>query len=349
MDPTTFRLKQGAASNTYNIPLAQPTGIGKRVSFSPTGSQLVLVHDSYPYCTAYTWSAGSFVAKLSDPATVIDSASSNSLGTALSISPSGNQIVVSTNNSCKRYNWSATGFGSTLSIPAAHGTGVSDAIFSNSGSHLAIFDGASPYIYVYPMTGTSMGAKVADPAVVPFPSSAGSRVAFSPADDYIAFTTNPSPYVSVYPWNGSFGAKVADPATISSSGPNGIVFSPDGLYLAYTTTTSPYIHVYNWNGSFGAKVSNPATLPATLAYSVKFSKAGDFIAISSDSLPGLSVYSWNSGVFGARITPTSSAHSGRDLDFSPTGSHIAVATSSSPYLFVYPFNGTTLPTRIIPI
>ena len=48
---------------------------------------------------------------------------------------------------------------------------------------------------------------------------------FAFAGDHIAVAHSNSPYVSVYPWTGSFGTKVADPATLPAGNGWDVVFT----------------------------------------------------------------------------------------------------------------------------
>lgn len=239
------------------------------------------------------------------------------------------------------------GFGNRYPTPgtvvATTHTGVR---FAPNGSAIAAAHQSSPYISVWPLSGTSAGygTKFSNPATLP--TSTGNDVAWHPEMSAIAVAHASSPFVSVYPWSISgFGAKYANPGTLPANTGQGVAFSPAGNAIAVAVSTTPFIDVYAWNSStgFGSRYSNPATLPAGNAARVVFSPAGDAIAIAHQNSPYLTVYPWNSSTgFGVKYSnpATLPTNNCRDIAFSPDGTAIAVAHAASPYVTVYPWSSS---------
>jgi hypothetical protein len=69
----------------------------------------------------------------------------------------------------------------------------------------------SPYITVYPWSGSGFGTKFANSGTA-IPDN-GNGVAFSPSDDAIATAHDASPFVTAYRWsNSGFGTKYNNPS-----------------------------------------------------------------------------------------------------------------------------------------
>ena len=95
---------------------------------------------------------------------------------------------------------------------------------ATTGNYLAVARTISPYISVYPWSGSGFGTKFSNPATLP--ASTGYGVAFSPAGDTIAVAHDTTPFISVYPWSGSgFGTKFSNPATLPTGRGNGVKFA----------------------------------------------------------------------------------------------------------------------------
>jgi WD40 repeat protein len=179
-------------------------------------------------------------------------------------------VAVSNSNSpfINAYAWtSGSGFGTKFANPATlpaggpqSGTPKSIA-FSPAGDAVAIAHTTTPFVTVYPWSGSGFGTKFANPATLPV--SNGFGVAFSPAGDAIAVINGGSPAITVYPWSGAgFGTKYANPGTLPTAAVS-LVFSPNGDTLAIADAGSPFIRAYPWNSAtgFGTIYPNPATLP----------------------------------------------------------------------------------------
>jgi hypothetical protein len=147
---------------------------------------------------------------------------------------------------------------------------VEDKNLITSNQALAVAHSTTPYISVYPWSGSGFGTKFANPATLP--TGTGFGVAFTAAGDAIAVAHDNSPFISVYPWSGSgFGTKFANPATLPTGTGNDVAFTAAGDAIAVAHSITPSISVYPWSGSgFGTKFANPATLPTSTAYGVAF-------------------------------------------------------------------------------
>jgi hypothetical protein len=88
---------------------------------------------------------------------------------------------------------------------------------------IAVAHQTSPFITVYPWSGSGFGTKFADPGTLP--ASTGNSVAFTPAGDVVAVAHATTPFITAYPWSGSgFGTKFADPGTSPTGTGNGVTF-----------------------------------------------------------------------------------------------------------------------------
>ena len=91
---------------------------------------------------------------------------------------------------------------------------------SGVARYIAVAHGTTPFISVYPWSGSGFGTKFSNPATRP--AGEGNSVAFSVDGDAIAVAHATTPFVSVYPWDVStgFGTKFSNPATLPAG--NGI-------------------------------------------------------------------------------------------------------------------------------
>ncbi len=201
---------------------------------------------------------------------------------------------------------------------------------------LAVVFISSPYVIVYPWTG-SFGVKYSDPATLPGGPSYG--VAFSHAGDAIAVAHSLTPAITVYPWSAGFGAKYSNPATLPGGAGLGVDFRPGDDAIAVVSNNTPYIDVYAWSAGFGTKYSDPATLPPDVSRGVSWSPSGDAIAVAHDSSPYISVYPWNAG-FGAKYSDPATLLSGNGtgVKFSPSGTSIGISNIGDPSVSIYPWS-----------
>jgi hypothetical protein len=267
------------------------------VAFSPSGDVIAISSFNAPYLVAYSWSSSTgFGTKYANPASPPTGSVSG-----IAFSPSNDAIAADFYNfSFSAYQWNtSTGFGARFTTTglASGGYTGSNVAFSPQGNQIAGFGSSSPYIYVYPWSGSGFGTKYANPSTLPNggTSPSGGGVAFSPSGDALAAAHDSTPYITVYPWSPSgFGTKYSNPATLPTGIGTGVAFSPAGNAIAVAHGTSPFISAYPWSTSgFGTKYSNPATLPTGNSNSVAFSPSGNAIAVGHDTSPYITVYPWS--------------------------------------------------------
>lgn len=231
------------------------------------------------------------------------------------------------------------GFTTKVADPGTLPAGAANRLaFSPDGAWLAVVHATSPFITVYPWTGSGFGTKVADPGTA-LPGQ-GQSVTWSPDMAYIAIGHDNSPFVTVYNWSGSgFGTKVTNPATLPTSACWGVAFSPDGTWLAVAHNSAPRTTVWPWSAGFGTKVANPGTAMSGFTTDVQFSPDGTVILFGDFSSPYVHAYAWSSG-FGSKFAnPTTLPLSGFRARFSPDGLWVVVAeNSSTPRAVVYPWS-----------
>lgn len=285
-------------------------GNASAVAYSLDGGFIAVAHSTSPFITVCPWTSSGFVTKVSDPATL-----PASRPTALAFAPDSSSLATAVGTLVRVYAWSSSGFGAALDTVSPGGN-VLGVTYSPNGDYIAVAHSSSPYVSIYPWSGTAFSAKVSDPATLP--TGAGYAVAFSPAANAVVVAHASSPYVSAYPWSGgAFGSKYSNPATLPAYDSYAVTFSPDGNYVAVTGAIgasgpfppTDYFSVYPWSAGFGTKVSSPeqATSAGT---GVAFSPRGDFIAFTYQSTGGVSVYPWSAGTFGAKCTAPAVAPTG---------------------------------------
>lgn len=201
-------------------------------------------------------------------------------GQGVSFSPDGSAIAVahSVVPYISAYPWSGGGFGTRFSNPATFPTGQgTDVTFSPDGSAVALTSATTPFIFAYPWSGSGFGTKYTNPASLPVDT--GSGVAFSPDGSSLAMSlshvSSPFTGVTLYPWSSSgFGAKYANPSTVTTGRGNDVAFSTTGFDIAVAHDTTPFISVWPRvsGGGFGTKYANPATLPTGNASGVAFGR-----------------------------------------------------------------------------
>jgi hypothetical protein len=179
----------------YSNPATLPASTSNGVSFSNTGDNIAVAHNSSPYITAYPWDNAtiSFGTKYSDPATLPPNT-----GRGVTFSPDDSTIAVahSTTPYVSVYPWS-NGFGTKYSDPSTLPTNIGRGIsFSSSGNSVAVAHSTTPYVSVYPWS-NGFGTKYADPATLP--SGQGNGVAFNSLTGAIAIAHSTTPYISTYP------------------------------------------------------------------------------------------------------------------------------------------------------
>ena len=162
---------------------------------------------------------------------------------------------------------------------------------------------------------------------------------------------NVSPYITAYPFDGGFGAKYTNPASIPTATggqANSVTFNTAGNLVAVAYSGSPHVSVYNWTAGvgFGSVFSQPATLPTGDGMGVDFNTASNYITISHTTAPYISTYNWSGG-FGSKVANPSTGltSTGNSVAFSPTNNLIVVAMDLTPFVAAYPFSGGSYGTR----
>ena len=159
----------------YTNPATLPTGNGLSVAFHPAANAVIVGHSTAPYVTAYPWSASGFGTKYTNPVlSVFD-------GTGVAFSPAGDAVISTTGLGINLYawRWSSAGFGSLYSAPTTLPTGAASGVaFSPTADAIAVAHATSPFMSVYPWSGsTGYGTKYADPFTLP--TSSGNGAAFN--------------------------------------------------------------------------------------------------------------------------------------------------------------------------
>jgi WD40 repeat protein len=246
--------------------------------------------------------SGGFGARITDPVSYLPGFPSD-----IKFSPNGESLAVAATTSVVVYAWSSSGFGAVLG-DVTPGGNVLGVTYSPNGDYIAVAHSSSPYVSIYPWSGTAFSAKVSDPATTP--TGSGYAVAFSPAANAVVVAHATTPYLSAYPWSGgAFGTKYSDPASLPAYNSYAAAFSPDGNYVAVTGgigLTGPfsptdYFSVYPWSAGFGTRISAPEQSTGS-GNGVAFSPDGAFIAFTRPSVGGISVYPWSAGTFGTKCT-----------------------------------------------
>lgn len=239
--------------------------------------------------------------------------------------------------------------GSTNGCPAIH----------PDGTYLAVPLNASPYMAVYPMTGTTIGTKLADPSTLP--QGNATSIAFSPNGNWLAMSrnggTNP---VEIYAFDkvaGTIGARSANPSTAWTNATTELDWHPSGNWILTSLgSTSPYVSIRGFNATSGviasAPISNPSTLPTSGGtwYQAKFSPSGKHVAMGGNISPYLEMWSFDAtaGAWGAKFSNPATLPTGQSSgvvlldDFVVTQNQNA-ATSA---LEGYPYTASAFGTKV---
>jgi hypothetical protein len=249
----------------YADPSPAPTA-NKRVAQFVDSTGLLVAGSGGEAFRTYAWtSGGGFGSKYADPSPFVFSSGFG----GCRFSPSSTKLVVSTSNTFIVYPWNP-GYGTAYTgAPASLGGGLTDAAFTSTESDICIAHAGSPYLSAFPLSGTTIGTKYANPASL-LPSTANS-VSFSPDDAYMLAGSGGATTVHAYAWtNGvGFGTKIANPGTLPFGGSYGSLFSASQDTAFFSNQTTPFIFAYVWTGSgFGSKYANPASLAPGTCYSL---------------------------------------------------------------------------------
>lgn len=223
-DGSTLEIAPYEWANAFGTKLAAPTGAANIswISAAPDGTAVAGADSSSPYVHAWAWAASGFDAKASNPGTLIGHQTNRVL-----FHNDSNVLFASSLNSpyFHAYKWSAAGFGTKYTDPATlpAGTGYAIAV-SPDGAFVAVGHTTTPFLSVYPWTyAGGFGAKVTDP--VSLPAAQVNGVTWSDDGKFLIVTTGTTPFVEAWDWSASgFGAKLADPGTLPTSGGVSIAF-----------------------------------------------------------------------------------------------------------------------------
>jgi len=142
----------------YANPATLPGGDARGVSFSPSGTTLLVAHVNSVFISAYPWNNG-FGTRYAGPIGILDTRTYSAV-----FSPNGNNIAVSTGAApfLNVYPWS-NGFGTKYADPvtAVVGTYADNTIFSADGS--TVFAAGSTTVQAYAWS-NGFGTKYANPA-----------------------------------------------------------------------------------------------------------------------------------------------------------------------------------------
>jgi hypothetical protein len=216
------------------------------------------------------------------------------------------------------------GYGTKFSDPSTLPAGDTRAVhFTTDSSYVALGHQNSPYISVYPWSGSGFGTKISNPATLPTNWVYG--IKWSPDDSEIVCAHGGSPYITAYPWTGSaFGTKRSDPASLPSSGGTGVCWESDGSHVFMSTAGSPYIVAYPYSSGFGTKISNPGTLPTGYGRCINIAPDDSAVAVGHDNTPYITAYPWTGSAFGTKYSNPSSlpVASVMGVSWSPDGGRI---------------------------
>jgi WD40 repeat protein len=141
--------------------------------------------------------------------------------------------------------------------------------FSNTGTYLAVANGAVPYLLVYKRSG-DVFTRLTTPTQSQ-PTSDPNRLIFSPYyDDWLVVAGDS--FLHIYSvFNDNF-TKYLDPLEVPSGMVNGLAFSADGSYLAVAHDNPPYLSIYSVVADSRplVKLPNPTVLPPGSAECVSF-------------------------------------------------------------------------------
>lgn len=120
---------------------------------------------------------------------------------------------------------------------------------------------------------------------------------------FLALAHATSPFITVYYWDGGFGAKVSNPATLPPAQCNDVSFTSNGDAIIMTHNNSPYISAYPWsNSGFGTKFSDPATLATGDAQVIRIRSGNGAVMFAHSNSPFVSAYPWSTSGFGTKYS-----------------------------------------------
>lgn len=289
--------------------------------FTKDKQAIIGCYDSSPYIFAYPWTGSAWGTRY---------ANIGSVGTSsvldIDVNPSSTFICYAESKQFPTvYSWnSATGFGSRTR-DAVNSVANCQANILNKAGTLAFFAMSGvPYIKVFPVTSSSIGSPLSNPASALPGGTTGLDI--SPTDSVVAITTGLTPFIHAYAWSNStgFGTKYSNPATLPSNSADDCAFNPTGTAIAVTYSIGGVdkgLKVYPWSDStgFGTPYSDPSAQAPLSRNRIKFSPDGRALLVVADNSPYVIAYNWSdvSGFGAAYSSPSITAVPVNDVDFLP--------------------------------
>jgi WD40 repeat protein len=158
--------------NKFANPATLPAGGALRVKFNPSSTAIVVTNNSGGtgiFMTGYPWSSSGFGTRFSNPEESVY------VRRALSFNNKGDIVITGDDNSTVTFtSFNPSGFAGQIGSTGPLGMSqITDVSTSPNDNNLAITGSISPYIRVYPFSGTNLGSPFANPATLP-PSAAKS-------------------------------------------------------------------------------------------------------------------------------------------------------------------------------
>lgn len=339
-------------TNPTSLPGTAATGIalspdGKWVQIGQSGSPFV---NSYPFFdggTKSSWGLKNIVANTAAAATIV----------GLDYSPDGNFLFGASGTTPFIQGWhiavpngnTSTVLTNPLTLPA--GAGKCIAVHP-SGSHVAIGHSTTPFMSVYPYSGTGYSAKLTDPATVP--AAAVTSLAFAPTGDYLAVASQTSPFLQVYPFDpvgNAIGTLVSSPSPLpaASSGPagslgRGVAWRPQGDFIAMASNAGSFVYVVGFNRASGAFTTTILTdLTAVAANCIAWTPDGQYLLVGLNATPFLRIYDFSGQNLSTTLTfdVSNPGQAVNDIVVHPSGEFASLALNVSPFIMGYP-----LPTKV---
>lgn len=215
--------------------------------------------------------------------------------------------------------------------------------FSHSGEYLAVRGGASPWIYLYKISGDVFTRLTLNVPDIALPTSSISSLAWSPDDSYLAIGIDSTAgnRVYIYKLVGDQLLKVATP-TISSGQCKQLAWSPDGKHLAIALgLQNAPIWKRNLDDSFTELGSISTVGAAVAAHSLAYSPDGKYIALGTNQTYGPYIFGVLADTYSLVQTiagPTLMA-SANGLSWSLDGKHLLSSKTTAPYIIVWRLSG----------
>jgi WD40 repeat protein len=329
----------------YANPAVLPTGNPTGVSFSPAGDAVIVTHNTFPFITAYSWSAAGFGAKYANPSTALNS-------TPNGLTHTGAYVLTlrSVTNSSEliAYQWSsASGFGAREAISISNTFLPQGIEISPSGYTIAIAGTDGTTLKPLQIIGINQDREEPEPlfyslGTMPgtIAAAAGRSVAWSPSGSHVALVgTNMG--IAVFPYNVSTGT-LGSPFTGGVGGVSTVQFTTPGNVLAWGGTTQEIFRITNWSSAgFGSNIETPPVSIFGGINSIRFSPLNNLLAIGcNDSAAPLRVFQWTGTSVGSQlgnpdVLPTGVVADGRGIAFSPSGNDMVVCHQNPPYIIAY--------------